>query len=197
MTVLRPIAARHTWIRSWRIHHGQRSAPLGHGRKADPQLGRGECMAGQARRRRGAGAAATLEGPDVLGLRPLVAADRGVLDALVVLQASVAVRLDRRVMHEYIRRSIVGDDKAVAFVRVEPFHCSLSHCDLLPERSSGSTSVHPGAARPPVPPWEGSGMRAPAVRIRRRCDTSTKFDYNRSHLTPSPALPLLDVDGGH
>ena len=36
-------------------------------------------------------------------------------------------------------------------------------------------------------------MQAPAVRIRRRCDTSTKFDYNRSHLTPSPALPLLDA----
>ena len=29
-------------------------------------------------------------------------------------------------------------------------------------------------------------MQAPAVRIRRRCDTSTRFDYNRSHLTPSP-----------
>jgi hypothetical protein len=27
-------------------------------------------------------------------------------------------------------------------------------------------------------------MQAPAVRIRRRCDTSTKFDYNRFHLTP-------------
>jgi hypothetical protein len=94
-------------------------------------------------------------------------------------------------MDEYIRRSIVGHDKAVAFVRVEPFHCSLSHCALLPERSSGSTGVHPGAVRPPVPPWEGSGMQAPAVRIRRRCDTSTRFDYNRSHLTPSPALPLL------
>lgn len=34
-------------------------------------------------------------------------------------------------------------------------------------------------------------MQAPAVRIRRRCDTSTRFDYNRSHLTLSPALPLL------
>jgi hypothetical protein len=97
------------------------------------------------------------------------------------------------VMDEYIWRSIVGHDKAVALIRVEPFHCSLSHCALLPERSAGSTSVHPGAARPPVPPWEGSGMQAPAVRIRRRCDTSTKFDYNRSHLTPSPALPLLDA----
>jgi len=127
----------------------------------------------------------------VLGLRSLVAADCGVLDALVLLQASVAVGLDRRVMDEYIWRSIVGHDKAVALIRVEPLHCSLSHCALLPERSAGSTSVHPGAARPPVPPWEGSGMQAPAVRIRRRCDTSTKFDYNRSHLTPSPALPLL------
>ncbi len=25
-------------------------------------------------------------------------------------------------------------------------------------------------------------MRAPAVRIRRRCDTSANFDYNRPHL---------------
>jgi hypothetical protein len=33
-------------------------------------------------------------------------------------------------------------------------------------------------------------MQASAVRIRRRCDTRTKFDYNRSHLTPSRGLPL-------
>lgn len=26
-------------------------------------------------------------------------------------------------------------------------------------------------------------MQAPAVRIRRSCDTRTKFDYNRSHIT--------------
>ncbi len=37
---------------------------------------------------------ATSEGPDVLGLRPLAAADRSVLNALVVLQAAVAVGLD-------------------------------------------------------------------------------------------------------
>jgi hypothetical protein len=130
------------------------------------------------------------EGPDVLGLRSLVATDRGVLDTLVLLQASVAVGFDRGVMDEYILRSIVGRDKAVALVRVEPFHCSLSHCGLLPERSAGSTGVHPGVVRPPVPPWEGSGTKAPAVRIRRRCDTSTKFHYNHSHLTPSRAPPL-------
>jgi len=36
-------------------------------------------------------------------------------------------------------------------------------------------------------------MQVPAVRIRRRCDTSTNFDYNRSHLTPSsaPAATLV------
>jgi hypothetical protein len=32
-------------------------------------------------------------------------------------------------------------------------------------------------------------MQAPAVRIRRRCDTSANFDYNQFHLTPSPARP--------
>ena len=74
-----------------------------------------------------------LERPDVLGLRSLFAADRGVLDALVVLQASVAVGFDRRVMNEHIRRSIVGRDKAVALIRVKPFHCSLGHCGFLPE----------------------------------------------------------------
>src|SRR6185312_16588931 len=70
---------------------------------------------------------ATSERTDVLGLRPLVTTDRGVLDALVLLQAAVSVGLDRRVMDEYIRRSVVGRDKAIALVRVEPFHCSLSH----------------------------------------------------------------------
>jgi hypothetical protein len=40
-------------------------------------------------------------------------------------------------------------------------------------------------------------MQAPAVRIRRRCDTSTKFDYNRFHLTPiGCTAATLDADDG-
>jgi hypothetical protein len=40
-------------------------------------------------------------------------------------------------------------------------------------------------------------MHAPVVRIRRRCDTSTKFDYNRLHLTPigCNAATFDDGDG--
>src|SRR5437660_540155 len=116
-------------------------------RKAGSELrkagGKGGCAA-RAPGARVRALPAASDGPDVLGLRPLVTADRGVLHALVVLQAAVAVGLDGRVMHEYIRRCVVGRDKAIALVRVEPLHCSLRHCALLLELPSGPTSVHPG-----------------------------------------------------
>jgi hypothetical protein len=130
--------------------------------------------------------APTSENPDVLGLGPLVAADGGVLDALVVFETAVTVSLDRGVMDEYVRRSVVGDDETISLVRVEPFHCSLSHCAVLPERSSGFTAVHPGLrGRLSLVGRRGLESTAPAVRIRRRCGTSTNFDDNHSHLTPS------------
>src|SRR5207244_7658979 len=95
---------------------------------------------------------ATSEGPDVLGLETLGPADGGVLDALVVLQAAVTVSLDRGLVNEDILRGVVGSDKAIALLRVEPLHCSLSHCALLLGRSSGPTACIPGctAACPPV-----------------------------------------------
>jgi hypothetical protein len=48
--------------------------------------------------------------------------------------------------------------------------CILGCCDRLPFRGRA---------------WRSA---APAVRIRRRCDTSTNFDYNQLHLTSSRGL---------
>jgi hypothetical protein len=76
-------------------------------------------------------ALAPLERADLLGLGPLRAADGRVLYPLVVLQAAVTVGVDGGVVDEDVRRAVIGSDEAVAFVRVEPFHCSLSHCALL------------------------------------------------------------------
>src|ERR1700688_3687284 len=64
---------------------------------------------------------------DLLGLRALGAASRGVLHPLIVLEAAITVSLDGGVVHEDVGRAVVGGDETIALVRVEPLHCSLSH----------------------------------------------------------------------
>jgi hypothetical protein len=94
-----------------------------------------------------------LQGPDVRGPRSLVATGRRVLDALVVLRASVAVDLNRRVTDEYTWRRIVGRYEAEALVRVEPFQRFPE--SLKKRASSGlrdrlSLPVKDGARRSPA-----------------------------------------------
>src|SRR6266700_8099987 len=72
-----------------------------------------------------------LERADLVSLRSLRTAYRRVLDALVLLKAAVTVSRDRGVVNEDVRRGVVGGDETIALVRVEPLHCSLSHCALL------------------------------------------------------------------
>src|SRR5580704_14008230 len=78
-------------------------------------------------RRRLDGVSYLLQRADLLRLRALGAPHRGVLHPLVVSEAAVPVGLDRGVVHEDVRRAIVGGDETKALVRVEPLHCSLSH----------------------------------------------------------------------
>jgi hypothetical protein len=54
--------------------------------------------------------------------------------------------------------------------------------------------VHPGLCGRLLSRREEAWNDAPAVRIRRRCDTYTNFDYNQSHLTPSQA-PISQFEG--
>src|SRR5215468_6222702 len=104
---------------------------------------------------------------DLLRLRALGALGDGVLDTLVVLEAAVAVSLDGGMVDEDVRRAVVRGDEPVALVRVEPLHCSLSHCALLARRSSACTGAHSGLRRPPVLPRPGLEATAPAVRTSR------------------------------
>src|SRR5579863_4904573 len=116
--------------------------------------------------------AASSDRADVLGLRALRTLGDVVLDPLAVLEAAVAGGLDGGLVDEDIRRAIVGGDEPITAFGVEPLHCSLSHCALLPRRSSGS-GVHPGRWRPPAfssliagvagpGSWPGGVRRIPA-----------------------------------
>ena len=93
----------------------------------------------------------------------------------------MAVGLDGGVVDEDVGSAVVGGDEPIALVRVEPLHCSLSHCALLPSRSSGCTGVHPGLWRPPVPPGPGletdgaRGQNFAGAVTRTRTSTATSL----------------------
>src|ERR1700722_8532380 len=103
--------------------------------------------------------------PDVLRLGALGAAHGGVLDPLVLLQAAVAVSLNRGVVDEDVGRGVIGGDETIALVRVEPLHCSLSHCVLL-GRIIKTRSCASWAARSAAPAPGGNLDADAAVRIR-------------------------------
>src|SRR5579859_507468 len=138
--------------------------------------------------------AASSDRADVLGLRSLGTLGDVVLDPLAVLEAAVAVGLDGRLVDEDVRCAIVGGDEPVALVRVEPLHCSLSHCALLPRRSSGSTGGASRAMATACPSEARPGnRRCLRSEFRRRCDTDTKL-----RLQPAPfnTLPWPDAPHG-
>src|SRR6516162_7926994 len=89
----------------------------------------------------------------------------GVLDPLAVLEAPVVVSLDGGLVEEDVRRAVVGGDEPVALIRHEPLHCSLSHCALLPRRSSGSTGCIPGCG--------ARGQNSADAVTRTRTSTAT------------------------
>src|SRR5262249_32957548 len=102
---------------------------------------------------------------DLLGPRALGALGDGVLDSLAVPEAAVAVSLDGGLVEEDVRRAVVGADDPMALSPHDPLPCSLSHCALLPRRSSGSTGCIPGCGdRLSFRGWLGKST-APAVRI--------------------------------
>src|SRR5580693_6651228 len=122
---------------------------------------------------------------NLLGPRALGALGDGVLYPLVVLEAAVAVGLDCGVVDENVGSAVVGGDEPVALVRIEPLYCSLSHCALLPRRSSGCTGCTSRALATARPSGAGPGnRRRPRSEFRGRCDTDTNFDCYQLHLTP-------------
>ena len=86
------------------------------------------------------------------------------LDALVLVQAAVAVRLDRREVHEDVGAAAVLRDEAEALLSVEPLHSSLCHLFLLrgkrvrvPHCAAPGSSDHGSLG--PVPTLSGPGTR--------------------------------------
>ena len=58
-------------------------------------------------------------------LRTLLTVDNLELDLIAFLQALISIGVDRAVVHEYIRMTIVAADKAKAFRIIEPLHGPL------------------------------------------------------------------------
>src|SRR5271167_4429489 len=58
-------------------------------------------------------------------LRTLLTVDNLELDLIAFLQTLISIGVDRAVVHEYIRMTIVAADKAKAFRIIEPLHGSL------------------------------------------------------------------------
>src|SRR5580698_4963093 len=70
---------------------------------------------------------ACLERLNLLSLRALRPPASGVLDALVLLEAAVAVGKDCGVVNEDVGGAVVRGDEDVPLVSVEPLHGALSH----------------------------------------------------------------------
>ena len=68
---------------------------------------------------------------DLVSLRALLTLAAGELDPLVFLEAAEAACLDGGVVNEDIGSAVIGRDKPITLVTVEPLHCALSHCVLL------------------------------------------------------------------
>src|SRR5262249_40580195 len=118
---------------------------------------------------------------DLLRLRALGALGDGVLDTLVVLEAAVAVSLDGGMVDEDVRRAVVRGDEPVALVRVEPLHCSLSHCALLAKAIIGMHGRAFRAAATACPSEAGPGsdgargQNFAGAMTRTRISTTTSF----------------------
>src|SRR5262245_41063686 len=69
------------------------------------------------------------DGPDVRGLRALLALTEVVLDLLGFIQVAVPITGDRAEVYEHICAAIVRSDEAEALLRAEPLHGSSCHCD--------------------------------------------------------------------
>src|SRR6266480_7523298 len=91
---------------------------------------------------------------DLVRLRALGALADGVLHLLVLCQGAVAAHVDRGVMDEDVGGAIIGGDKTVALVRVEPFHGSLSHLAVSFEGRAGNPRTLRGSAAGRSPPKE-------------------------------------------
>src|SRR5215216_2076362 len=68
-----------------------------------------------------------LDGGDVVRLHALLALGSLVGDLGTLLKTLEAVTCYTAVVHEEILTALVGGDEAVAFIVVEPLHCSLGH----------------------------------------------------------------------
>src|SRR5438128_1331406 len=71
--------------------------------------------------------AGTSDGAHVLRLRALLALRHVEVDALVVVEALVAVAGDAGEVDEDVGAAVVGSDEAEALFAVEPLHSALGH----------------------------------------------------------------------
>src|SRR5689334_18631976 len=75
------------------------------------------------------------DGSNVLRLRALGALRHVELDLLVLVEGLVALRLDRRVVHEDVVAAVLLRNEAETLLGVEPLHGALSHVLVTPVTS--------------------------------------------------------------
>ncbi|MBP1771648.1 MAG: hypothetical protein H6P99_811 [Holophagaceae bacterium] len=102
--------------------YGQSSGPA----KPGPSVGVRGCA-----RKRGTPGESRLDLGDVGRLRALLALTHLETDALILVQGAETRGLDRGVMHEQVRTSIIGGDESETLFGVEPLDGALSHDDFL------------------------------------------------------------------
>src|SRR5215831_18922215 len=130
---------------------------------------------------------------DLVRLRALGALADGVLHLLALCQGAVAAHVDRRVVDEDIGCAVIGGDKTIALVCVEPFHGSLSHL-LSPSRDEpGDPRTLRGSAAGRSPPEEiHKQSETPTVKTAgvftiADFDNNSNLKHVRGQSIPAPA----------
>src|SRR5664279_5866927 len=122
---------------------------------------------------------------DLVGLRPLLSLGYFELDPLPLVEAAVAVRLDRAVVHEDVLAAVDGDE-AVALLAVEPLHGALCHLLLLRGGVGARTPRAPGQAPDPCSrsprTFRGRGLSTITGTTTGRDDTRRKASRNRPEM---------------
>src|SRR5258707_10447566 len=62
---------------------------------------------------------------------PLLPALELVTELLVFIEGAQPCSLNGRYMNKYVIRAVIGLNKSVALLGVEPLYCSASHCTFL------------------------------------------------------------------
>ena len=128
---------------------------------------------------------------------PLLATFEFVGDLLVFVQLGQSCSLNGRYVNEYVLRAVIGLDKSIALLGVEPFYRSASHCKFLRKQHDRHPALGDGSnlgtERKVSPALDGELAR----ESRRTSGVDSNNISYPQNLYNGCRLPFPILSGGH